>query len=143
MSTPPGVTAPIAARDRAQSKWTCALPKTMLAEATHLSEVTGIDLYVTPQAEKVYAVKVTGDTQVKDFEFSTFQKIVGAQKLRSNDFTVKTQGDELIFTGYGEGPGVGLCLYSAKAQAEKGEKAPQILEAFFPHTKLEKVKFLN
>ncbi|HEX2579446.1 MAG TPA: SpoIID/LytB domain-containing protein [Rhabdochlamydiaceae bacterium] len=139
ISTPPGVTAPIAAKNRGQSKWTCALPKSMLAQATHLSEVTGIDLYVTPQAEKVYAVKVTGDTQVKDFDFSTFQKIVGSQKLRSNDFTVETHGDELVFTGYGEGPGVGLCLYSAKAQAEKGEKAPQILEAFFPQTKLEKV----
>jgi stage II sporulation protein D len=143
LNTPAGVAAPIAAKDRQQSKWTCALPKSMLATATHLPEVTGIDLYVTPQAEKVYAIKVTGETQVKDFDFSTFQRIVGSQKLRSNDFTVETHGDELVFTGYGEGPGVGLCLYSAKAQAEKGEKAPQILEAFFPQTKLEKVKSLN
>ena len=28
----------------------------------------------------------------------------------------------------------------AKALAEKGEKAPQILQAFFPDTKLEKIK---
>jgi stage II sporulation protein D len=143
LTSPPGVTAPIAAKDRIQSKWTCALSKSVLAQATNLSEVSGIDLYVTAQAEKVYAVKVSGETQVKDFDFSTFQKIVGTQKLRSNDFTVVTKGDELIFTGFGEGPGVGLCLYSAKAQAEKGEKAPQILEAFFPQTKLEKVKSLN
>lgn len=143
ISTPPGVTAPIAAKDRQQSKWTCVLPKTLLAQATDLPQVTGVDLYVTPQAEKVYAIKVTGETQVKDFDFSTFQRIVGAKKLRSNDFTVETKGDELVFTGFGEGPGVGLCLYSAKAQAEKGEKAPQILQAFFPETKLEKVKSLN
>ncbi len=143
ISTPPGVTAPIAAKDRQQSKWTCALPKSMLAEATHMPEVTSVDLYVTPQAEKVYAVKVSGETQVKDFDFTTFQRIVGSQKLRSNDFTIKTHGDELVFTGFGEGPGVGLCLYSAKSQAEKGEKAPQILEAFFPQTKLEKVNSLK
>jgi stage II sporulation protein D len=143
ISTPPGVTAPIAAKTRQQSKWTCALPKSVLADATHLSEVTTIDLYVTPQAEKVYAVKISGETQVKDFDFSTFQRIVGSQKLKSNDFTVQTHGDELIFTGFGEGPGVGLCLYSAKTQAEKGEKAPQILQAFFPETKLEKVNSLK
>ncbi len=143
ISSPPGVSAPIAAKDRQQSKWTCALPKTLLAQATNLEHVTGVDLYVTPHAEKVYAVKVSGETQVKDFDFSTFQRIVGTQKLRSNDFTVETKGDELVFTGYGEGPGVGLCLYSAKAQAEKGEKAPQILEAFFPQTKLEKVNSLK
>ena len=142
VSTPPGVAAPIAAKDRFEHKWTCSLPKTMLAQATDLSRVTGIDLYLTPQADKVYAVKVTGETQVKDFDFSTFQRIVGKNKLRSNDFKVETKGDELIFTGYGEGPGVGLCLYSAKVLAEKGEKAPQILQAFFPNTKLEKVKSL-
>jgi stage II sporulation protein D len=143
LSTPPGVAAPIAAKDRQQSKWTCSLPKTLLAQATDLPHVTSIDLYVTPQADKVYAVKVTGETQVKDFDFTTFQRIVGPQKLRSNDFTVETKGEEIVFTGFGEGPGVGLCIYSAKAQAEKGEKAPQILEAFFPQTKLEKVKSLN
>ncbi len=143
LATPPGVNAPIAAKDRTQNKWTCSLPKSLLAHATDLPRVTGIDLYVTAQAEKVYAVKVTGEAQVKDFDFVTFQKIVGSNKLRSNDFTVQTEGDELIFTGYGEGPGVGLCLYSAKALAEKGEKAPQILEAFFPQTQLEKVKTLN
>lgn len=140
LSTPPGVTAPIAAKDRQQSKWTCSMPKTLLAKATDLPHVTKVDLYVTPQAEKVYAVKVTGETHVKDFDFETFQRIVGPNKLRSNDFTVEAKGDEIIFTGYGEGSGVGLCLYSAKALAEKGEKAPQILEAFFPQTKLEKVK---
>jgi len=142
-NSPQGVTAPIAAKDRQKSKWTCALPKSMLAQATHLSEVNSVDLYVTPEAEKVYAVKVSGETQVKDFDFTTFQKIVGSQKLRSNDFTVQTHGDDLVFTGFGEGPGVGLCLYSAKAQAEKGEKAPQILQAFFPETKLEKVNSLK
>jgi stage II sporulation protein D len=143
LNSPPGVTAPIAAKDRQQSKWSCALPKTLLAQATDLPEITGIDLYVSQQAEKVYLVKVTGEALVKEFDFTTFQKIVGAQKLRSNDFTVMTKGDEIVFTGFGEGPGVGLCLYSAKAQAEKGEKAPQILQAFFPETKLEKVNSLK
>jgi stage II sporulation protein D len=143
ISTPPGVSAPIAAKDRQQSKWTCSLPKTLLAQATDLPRVTGVDLYITPQAEKVYAVKVTGENQVKDFDFSTFQRIVGPNKLRSNDFTVETKGDEIVFTGFGEGPGVGLCLYSAKIMAEKGEKATEILQAFFPQTKMEKVKSLN
>jgi stage II sporulation protein D len=143
LTSPPGVSAPLAAKDRQHSKWTCALPKTLLAQATDLTKVTGIDLYITPQADKVYAVKVTGENQVKDFDFATFQKIVGAAKLRSNDFKVETKGDELVFTGYGEGPGVGLCLYSAKAMAEQGKKASDILEAFFPQTKLEKVKSLN
>jgi stage II sporulation protein D len=140
VSTPPGVPAPIALKDRKQFQWSCSLPKTALASATDLSKVTSVDLYVAPQSEKVYAIKVSGDTHVKDYDFSTFQRIIGKHKLRSNDFKVQVKGDEIVFTGYGEGPGVGLCLYSAKALAEKGEKAPQILSTFFPDTKLEKVK---
>ena len=140
ISSPPGVQAPIAFKDRSHSQWSCSFPKMQLASATDLPNVTGVDLYVAPESDKVYAVKVTGDTHVKDYDFPTFQRIVGKQKLRSNDFKVQVKGGEVVFTGYGEGPGVGLCLYSAKALAEKGEKAPKILSEFFPETKLEKVK---
>lgn len=140
ISTPPGVQAPIALKDRSQHQWTYAFPKTQLAHAADLPKITGVDLYVAPESEKVYAVKVASDTHAKDYDFSTFQRIVGKNKLRSNDFKVQVKGDEIVFTGYGEGPGVGLCIYSAKALAEKGEKAPEILKAFFPETVLEKVK---
>lgn len=140
ITTPPGVQAPLALKDRSHSQWSCAFPKSLLAQATDLPKVSGVDLYVAPDSEKVYAVKVSGDTHVKDYDFSTFQRIIGKQKLKSNDFKVEVKGDEIVFTGFGEGPGVGLCLYSAKALAEKGEKAPAILSAFFPETRLEKVK---
>ncbi len=140
ISTPPGVQAPIALKDRSHHAWTHSLPKTDLAHASNLSKVTAVDLYLTPQSEKVYAVKVSGDGEVKDYDFSTFQKMVGKNRLPSNDFKVQVKGDTIVFTGFGEGPGVGLCLYSAKVMAERGEKAPQILSAFFPETRFEKLK---
>ena len=140
ISTPHGVNAPVALKDRSQHQWSCSLPKTLLAHATDLPKVTSVDLYIAPESDKVYAVKVASETHAKDYDFSTFQRIVGKNKLRSNDFKVQLKGDELVFTGFGEGPGVGLCLYSAKALAEKGEKATEILNAFFPETRLDKVK---
>ncbi len=140
LSTPPGVEAPIALKDREEYRWSHAFPKALLAEATELPKVTAIDLYLAPHSQKVYAVKVSGDSHAKDYDFTTFQQIIGKHLLRSNDFQVQLQGDELVFHGYGEGPGVGLCLYSAKILADKGQKAPQILETFFPGTKLEKIK---
>lgn len=140
ISTPAGTEAPIALKDRSHHKWSYALPKSSLAEATELQHVIGVDLYFAPHSEKVYAVKITGETDVKDYDFTTFQRIVGKHKLRSNDFQVQLKGDDIVFTGFGEGHGVGLCLYSAKALAEKGEKATDILASFFPDTKLEKLK---
>ena len=140
ITTPPGVQAPIALKDRTHSQWTCTLDKSLLAQATDLPKISGVDLYVAPQSEKVYAVKVSGEALVKDYDFATFQRIVGKNKLRSNDFKIQVVGDQVVFTGYGEGPGVGLCLYSAKVLAERGEKAPKILSDFFPETRLEKAK---
>ncbi len=140
VNTPRGVEAPIAMKDRSHHQWSCAFPKSLLAESTDLPRISSVDLYVAPDSEKVYAVKVSGDTTVKDYDFTTFQRIIGKHKLRSNDFKVQVKGDEIVFTGYGEGPGVGLCLYSATALADKGEKAPEILAKFFPETRFEKVK---
>ncbi len=139
-STPHGVEAPIALKDRSHHQWSCTFPKAQLAKAADLPAITAVDLYVAPESEKVYAVNVSGETHGNAYDFATFQKIVGKHKLRSNDFKVQLKGDDLVFTGYGDGLGVGLCLYSAKALAEKGQKATEILNAFFPETRLEKVK---
>ena len=49
-------------------------------------------------------------------------------------------GDQIVFKGFGEGNGVGLCLFSASAMADKGEKAPKILSAFYPETQLENIR---
>ena len=140
ITTPPGVQAPIALKNRQQHQWSFAYPKALLAQATDLSNVANIDLYVAPESEKVYAIKVSDDLHAKDYDVATFQQILGKDLLRSNDFKVKENGEELVFTGFGEGLGVGLCLYSAHALADKGQKAPQILQAFFPDTILEKVR---
>lgn len=140
ITTPAGVVAPIAQKDRNHSQWSCSFSKASLASAADLPNVTSVDLYVAPESDKVYAVKVAGDSHVKDYDFTTFQHLIGKHKLRSNDFKVQLKGDEIVFTGYGEGPGVGLCLYSAKALAERGEKAPKILAEFFPETRLDKVR---
>jgi stage II sporulation protein D len=138
--TPPGVQAPIAMKDRKFHEWSFTYPKERLSQALDLSKVTAVDLYVAPDSEKVYGIKISDDDRSKDCDFITFQQIIGKEELRSNDFKIQEHGDELIFTGFGDGPGVGLCLYSAKVLAEKGQKAPQILQAFFPETLLEKVR---
>ena len=60
--------------------------------------------------------------------------------MKSNDFQIQVTSDKVIFKGFGEGNGVGLCLFSANAMADKGEKAPKIMTSFFPETKLEKLR---
>ncbi len=140
-ATPTGVTTPIAAKDRNAHQWTFSISKQTLAKTSNLRTIASADLYLA--SSKVYAVKFSDGRDHNEIDFFTLQKVLGADKLRSNDFTVSVKGDNLIFTGYGEGFGVGLCLYSARAMAENGEKAPQILSTFFPNTSLEKIKSLE
>lgn len=143
IATPPGVQVPIAAKDREQHKWSFVVPKETVAKIANMNHISSIDLYLANNSDKVYAVKLSDGAQATDIDFFTLQKVLSPAKLRSNDFTVAVKGDQLIFTGYGEGPGVGLCLYSARQMAEKGEKASKILSAFFPNTQMEKVRSLD
>jgi len=52
--------------------------------------------------------------------------------LRSPAFTVKTEGDTLIFHVTGYGHGVGMSQYGANALAIEGLDAASILEHYFP-----------
>ncbi|MGR3973536.1 MAG: SpoIID/LytB domain-containing protein [Candidatus Rhabdochlamydia sp.] len=141
LQTPAGVHSLLAKNHRAQSEWTFTCSKSDLEKMTGFSKISTIDLYLVPDSSKVYGIKVSNGHQEKDFDFTTFQKLVGPQ-LKSNDFTLDVHDESCTFVGFGEGPGVGLCLYTAKILAEKGEKAPQILQTFYPDTRLEKVRSL-
>lgn len=142
-TTPKGIESPVAANDREQSKWVFSLSRKDLASALNLHTITAIDLFVDKSSEKVYGIKVCDGVAIKSLDFLSFQKILGERKLRSSDFIVSLKGETVTFSGYGSGTGVGLCLYSASKMANKGEKAPKILSAFFPETKIEKSRTLT
>lgn len=136
---PSGVDAPLAASEREKHSWTFTLSKEQVAKLLGQDKVTGIDLYLEKNSGKVYGARIQNQESSETIDFFKLQKALGAKRLKSNDFTVALQKDTLVFKGYGEGHGVGLCLYSAKAMAEHGESAQKILSAFFPQTKLQNI----
>ncbi len=142
LPAPKGVESPLAAHDREKFRWNFSMSKKELASALGLHEVCSLDLFVDNGSNKVYGIRVGNGLDMKNYDFLNFQKKVGEKKLRSSDFIVNSKGESIVFTGYGDGPGVGLCLYTADKLAEKGEKAPKILAAFFPDTAIEKLRKL-
>lgn len=138
--TPSGVQAPLAAREREQHRWTFTMPKEAFAKSVQMHDIAHVDLYLADHSDKVYAVKLSDGASTRDVDFFTLQKALGATRLRSTEFKVALKENEIVFTGYGEGPGTGLCLYSAQAMAARGDAAPKILAAFFPETQLEKAR---
>ena len=140
ISAPAGVTAPYAERERQKFGWTLSIAKPQLARMLGANKITGLDLYQEKQSGKVYAIRLKDGADTKNIDFFKLQKVLGPTKLLSNDFTVKVQGDTIVFSGFGEGHGVGLCLFSAAAMADNGADTKKILSTFFPDTKLENIR---
>lgn len=129
---PPGIKTPYAEYERENHKWAFALTKNELAELSGAEKVTGVDLFCDSGSNKVYAMRIKDGGEVHDIPFTKLQALVGEKRLKSNDFTVTSKRDGVIFKGYGKGLGMGLCLLSAKKMADRGDKSPKILKTFFP-----------
>lgn len=143
LRSPPGVESPFSLKDKEKRKWTLTMTKAELARSLGLATIQALDLYKDQKSHKIYGVKIKDRDQAQSFDFFKLQNAVGSSRLKSNEFTVSLQGDQIIFQGYGEGASVGLCLFGANAMADKGDKAPQILSAFFPGTKLQNIRSMH
>ena len=133
---PKGLNAPLAALSRELHLWSFEISKKEFAKLVKLNGISSIDLNKDEKSNKVVKIRVSYQGKELFLDFFAFQALIGSAQLKSNDFSLKIKGDQLVFTGYGSGHGVGLCLYSAKQLAKEGKKAPQILDSFFPETKL-------
>lgn len=58
----------------------------------------------------------------------------GARSVKSTRFTVRREGDTVVFEGQGFGHGVGLCQVGARARARAGHSPRAILEHYYPGT---------
>lgn len=127
-----GVEAPLAKASRMEAKWSFAISKDELAEKLGLGEIKKYDLHKEPVSGKVYGLRLEAEEGVKDLSFFELQAMLGEKQLKSSDFALHQEGGHFSFEGYGEGPGTGLCLFSAQEMAKRGKNAAEILEAFFP-----------
>lgn len=131
-----GVEAPHAALARQESKWSYQISKKTLAQLLDVSQIQSLEVFIDPPSKKVYGIRVKSGNDTFDFDFFTLQNCLGKNNLLSSDFTASLKEDSVLFSGFGKGHGVGLCLYSASALAQNGDNAVKILAKFFPETYL-------
>ncbi len=142
ISCPSGIKTPFAAKDRSENKWTCKIAKERLAHLAKTNRVTGIELFVDEPSGKVYGIQVQDGKHHSNIDYFALKEALGSKQIQSNDFKVTVQDDSIIFEGFGEGPGIGLCLHSASQMADKGDLAPEILATFFPYTHIQQQRSL-
>ena len=128
--------APHAALDRKETKWNYSIANKTLANLLNIPRISSIELFTDPASNKVYGVRVKDGQDFHDLDFFALQQKLGKQNMLSSDFTVSLKDDSVVFSGYGKGHGVGLCLYTAGAMAQNGDNALKILSKFYPETYL-------
>ena len=142
-SCPEGVESPIARKGREATTWRFKIHRDDLANLVKSDRITAIDLFIDNASKRTYAARLHSQGAYSDISFVDLQKRIGADLLKSNDFTVTLEKNHAQFEGFGEGHGIGLCLYSAEQMGSRGDSAEQILADFFPHTHLSQMKSLT
>ena len=72
-----------------------------------------------------------------------FRKAVGYGIIKSTRFSVKNSKNEIGFSGFGNGHGVGLCQWGAKQRAVDGFGSGEILSYYYPGTELKKLSEIH
>lgn len=127
------------------SRWEISLP---LKKTEALLKSAG---YQLAGLKEVRAGRVNRSGRVIDMIFSgskgelsvpavNFRKAVGYSVIKSTNFTVRQKGDELFFSGAGNGHGVGLCQWGSKQRAGDGFNYREILAYYYPGVRIEKLK---
>ncbi len=126
----------IALDNRAATRWVTKMSCADLAHIFDLEEIKNFEVFQDEASGKVYGVKFFDKNQSVDLDFPKLHAALGADKIKSSDFELKQKDGYLIFEGYGEGSGVGACLYTMQQLAARGRSADEILSHFFPSTQI-------
>ncbi len=136
---PDGVLVGYAQKERSDSKWKCTLGNSHLARMLNLEKIESVDIYKDPVSKKVYAIRFNDKKQFNEMTVFEFQKMLGPSRILSTEFTITLVKDDLLLEGFGRGPGVGICLFTADQMAKNGATMPQILAEFYPSTHIVKL----
>lgn len=77
-------------------------------------------------------INIQGQEGAATLSAKDFREMVGPAVIRSLNFEVTIEGDNVKFAGWGWGHGVGLCQWGARGLAQRGRTAREILVYYYP-----------
>ncbi len=104
---------------------------------------TALEIISRSESGRARRLRLTGgsslDTLISasSFRFAV-NRALGWNKIRSDLYDLRNEGDHIFFSGRGSGHGVGLCQAGAEEMARQGKDYRQILDFYFPGTHLSK-----
>ena len=111
----------------------------LLAAAGHdVGSPERLEVIERSDSGRVSKIRVEGRSGQTLLSGRNLRAIVGEHTLRSTLFEVRQEGDRAIIVGTGRGHGVGMSQWAAQAMAQSGRDYREILEAFYPGTRIER-----
>lgn len=101
-----------------------------------LDDIRQIVILEKDKSGRVLKLSLKGQGQEVEIKAKDFRILIGPNIIRSTNFEVEVIGDEVIFRGVGWGHGVGLCQWGAYFMAREGKDFKQILEYYYPASRL-------
>jgi len=116
------------------------LQRALAAEGVNLSgQLRSVAVQHRTASGRVEFLTVTGSQSITvpalTFRFAIGRNI-GWDRLKSNWYEVRIEGDHIVFHGRGSGHGVGMCQTGAEVMGEEGRSYREILSFYYPGTKL-------
>jgi stage II sporulation protein D len=132
----------------AHHSWTDVISQTQLLKAlqtdprTNVGErLLNVSVFRTDASGRAELIAIEGDRRVavKGWDFKiVVGRALGWNLLKSSRFEIAHTGSNFIFRGSGFGHGLGLCQEGAHVMAERGASYRQILQKYFPSTRIAK-----
>lgn len=82
-------------------------------------------------------IRIVSGGVSRDAQAASFRQAAGYSRVRSLQMSIAEEPSGWRFSGQGYGHGVGLCQWGADGMARRGKGYPEILDRYYPGTRLE------
>jgi stage II sporulation protein D len=130
----------------AHHSWTDVISQTQLLKALQTDPRTNVggrlvnvSILRTDASGRAELIAIEGDRRVvvRGWDFKIIVgRALGWNLLKSSRFEIARSGSNFIFRGSGFGHGLGLCQEGAHVMAARGASYRQILDKYFPSTRI-------
>jgi stage II sporulation protein D len=115
------------------------LGEAFAAAGRKLGTVRDIAIAERTPSGRSAVVRVRGTRGTQTLSGEALRRVLGLTRLRSTLFEVRRTADGFVFVGSGNGHGVGMSQWGARALAQRGANYEQILARFYPGARIEKI----
>ncbi len=126
-------------RYRWEKKVTPGLIKdTLNKKGYSIGKVRGINFISRTDSGRIKDMEIVHSGGRTTINGHKFRMSVGPNIIKSTMMSIDRTKEKFLFYGRGWGHGVGMCQWGAKGQADRGRNYKEILNFYFPGTKVKK-----